>query len=384
MSDSSILYVNAPITKTTRDDDGNLYVYGKLTGPDLDLDGQIMDADWLKAAVPQWFESGANIRLMHQPVAVGVGTELEQDGDDWWLTSKVVDPYAQRLVDEGVLTSYSIGVKSPKLVKDASAPNGRVKGGKIVESSLVDRGCNETTKLVLAKAVEGDVLVEVEGAEVETVEQEAEETDYIQVARDALAQWLVAEANEVRAGTGTARIVRLIANLLGDLDWAEEADEYDDAQAVAAMKAAALHPAPTPSEEDTMLTLSTVADLVKSATADDAPADDQTAVADLRDALGLDDIATALTKAATAEDLQGVTDALEKVAARLAKVEDMASNDGPTRAAPTTDHPANAKRVELLEKAAAYRHTASQVTDRNAAAAYLDLAAQHELTATQL
>jgi hypothetical protein len=38
----------AEIVKSERDADGHLIVYGKATGPDLDLDGQICDPKWLK------------------------------------------------------------------------------------------------------------------------------------------------------------------------------------------------------------------------------------------------------------------------------------------------------------------------------------------------
>jgi hypothetical protein len=50
-------------------DDGHITVYGKMTGPDLDLDEQRMDPEWLAKAVPEWFESGANVREMHKASA---------------------------------------------------------------------------------------------------------------------------------------------------------------------------------------------------------------------------------------------------------------------------------------------------------------------------
>jgi hypothetical protein len=66
----------AEIVKSERDANGDLLVYGKATGPDLDLDGQICDPSWLKSAMPAWMEWG-NVREMHQPIAAGVGVELE-------------------------------------------------------------------------------------------------------------------------------------------------------------------------------------------------------------------------------------------------------------------------------------------------------------------
>lgn len=383
------IHVHAPITKTERGDDGNLYVYGKMTGPDLDLDGQILDPDWLKSAVPEWFETGANIRVMHQPIAAGVGTELELEGDDYWLTAKIVDPAAQKLVDERVLTGFSVGIKGAKLVKDAAAPGGRVVGGKIVENSLVDRPCNETSKLVLAKLVGADLAPAEDLVKVDAMnpgdmgdggeaDEEQLEQDWLEVARHALACWLASEAAEVPEGKGSAYVVRIIAGLIQDLSWAAESDAYDDiAAATDAVKAATLAPAPAPQEDPDMITLSTVADLVKAATADTAGDDDKTAATELRKALGLDDISTALTKAATAEDLT-------KVAERLAKVEETVVTAGPVRAAPHADNPKAAARDALLTKAAGFRHLAGTVTDQALADGYRSLAAEHERQAHQL
>src|SRR5258708_6472566 len=81
----------AEIVKSERDANGDLLVYGKATGPDLDLDGQICDPSWLKSATPEWMTWG-NVREMHQPIAAGVGVELEEIGENWWLKSKCIGP----------------------------------------------------------------------------------------------------------------------------------------------------------------------------------------------------------------------------------------------------------------------------------------------------
>lgn len=150
----------ADIVKAERDEEtGDLIVYGKATGPDLDLDEQICDAEWLKKAMPDWFEWG-NIREMHQPVAAGVGIELEQQGDDWFVKSKCVDPNTAKKIEDGVLKGYSVGIKDPKVVKDAAAPGGRINGGSIVEISYVDRPCNPTAKMAIAKAAGASTALE--------------------------------------------------------------------------------------------------------------------------------------------------------------------------------------------------------------------------------
>jgi hypothetical protein len=141
----------AEIVKAERNAEGDLVVVGKATGPDLDLDQQICDPEWLKSAMPAWMSSGGNIREQHSSIAAGVATELEQRGDAWMVTATVVDPVSARKVEKGVLKGFSIGIRSPRVVKDVSAPGGRIVGGSIVETSLVDRPANPTCTLVLAK-----------------------------------------------------------------------------------------------------------------------------------------------------------------------------------------------------------------------------------------
>lgn len=146
--------VYADIVKHERNADGDLMVFGRATGPDLDLDRQICDPAWLAKAMPDWFSTGANVREQHRPdSAAGVGTELTAQGDGWALSSLVVDPVSARKVEKGVLRGYSIGIRAPQVVKDATAPGGRIVGGTVVEVSLVDRPANPTCTLTLTKAL---------------------------------------------------------------------------------------------------------------------------------------------------------------------------------------------------------------------------------------
>ena len=140
-------------------EDGSMFVYGKATGPDLDLDQQICDESWLKTAMPQWLATGANVREMHSSIAAGVGIELNAEGDDWYLKSEVVDANTMKKVEKGVLKGYSIGIKGARIVKSDDAPNGRIVGGQIVEVSLVDRPANPTATVEIAKAVNGELEI---------------------------------------------------------------------------------------------------------------------------------------------------------------------------------------------------------------------------------
>jgi len=154
--------------------DGTLTVYGKATDDTLDIDQQICDPIWLDKAMPEWFMTGGNIREQHSNIAAGVAEEYEKKSDGHYITALVVDPISVKKVKTRVLKGFSIGIKSPRVVKDNKAVNGRIIDGQIVEVSLVDRPANPNAKLVLAKSVESEEsLVKVEElVETPTIEKE--------------------------------------------------------------------------------------------------------------------------------------------------------------------------------------------------------------------
>ena len=137
--------------KIKRRDDGTIDVYGKATGPDLDLDQQICDPEWLATAVPEWLKSAGNVRAMHQPIAAGVGFELEEIDQSWWLKSNIVDADSILKCDKRVYKGYSIGIANAVVITDKSAPGGRIIKGDIVEISLVDRPANPTALMDICK-----------------------------------------------------------------------------------------------------------------------------------------------------------------------------------------------------------------------------------------
>lgn len=147
----TITNVFAEILKSQRDENGDLIVTGKATGPDLDNDQQRCDPNWLRQAMPKWFEIG-NIREQHGASAAGVATNLTQKGDDWIIDAKIVDPIAAKKVEADVYKGFSIGIKGAHVMKSMDAPGGVITGGRIVEVSLTDRPCNPTCTLELAKS----------------------------------------------------------------------------------------------------------------------------------------------------------------------------------------------------------------------------------------
>jgi len=173
-----------------RGKDGFMYVKGLASDDTLDLDQQICDPEWLKSALPDWFALG-NIREMHQSKAIGKATEMEQTGSGFVVTAKIVDEQAAKMVEEGIYTGFSIGIKNARVIKDNKAPGGRICSGSVVELSLVDRPANPSCVIEIAKSVDG-VLVkgaavsELEKAESPTLNAEAVMTEEPGVATDVL------------------------------------------------------------------------------------------------------------------------------------------------------------------------------------------------------
>ena len=203
------------IVKADKNADGTLMVYGKATDDSLDIDQQICDPVWLDRAMPEWFKSGGNIREQHSAIAAGVAKEYEKKADGHYIHALVVDPVSVKKVDTGVLKGFSIGIKSPRVVRDQKAANGRIIDGHIVEVSLVDRPANPNCQLVLAKSAGGSEMWKVEEliekgaltaseliATAKTIAGDIKKFDQglYDAARQALAQLIVVEANEMDEG----------------------------------------------------------------------------------------------------------------------------------------------------------------------------------------
>lgn len=160
----------AKIIKQEKLEDGTLMVYGKATDDSLDIDQQICDAGWLATAMPEWFKTGGNIREQHSNIAAGVAKELDAKADGFYINVHVVDPVSVKKTETGVFKGFSIGIRSPRVVRDNKAANGRIIDGQIVEVSLVDRPANPNAKLIMAKSV---------GTEIMKVEELVEATEEV-------------------------------------------------------------------------------------------------------------------------------------------------------------------------------------------------------------
>ena len=166
--DGELTFVSFPISKTEETPDGDLVVYGKATDGSVDSDEQIVDPEWAgkgPGGLQDWLATAGNVRVQHQaqrdPAGKGLSVEVGGEGGHW-VKSLVVEPVAKELVRKGVLTAYSVGIARPEIVRDPVARGGRIKGGQIVELSLVDRPANKNCGIELVKAA-GDGTPEFTG-----------------------------------------------------------------------------------------------------------------------------------------------------------------------------------------------------------------------------
>lgn len=160
----------AEIVKWDEGPDGSLYVYGRASTPEVDTDDQIVAADWSGKALQQWLEEAPALRVQHNPsrdpAGSGVSVEVNRDGDGaHWVKAVVDEPVAQRLVKKRHLRAFSVGIAKPVIERDATgkARGGIIKGGRIVEVSLVDSPANRSCFLEIAKAAGDDGHAEFTG-----------------------------------------------------------------------------------------------------------------------------------------------------------------------------------------------------------------------------
>lgn len=383
--------VYADIVKHERDANGDLLVFGRATGPDLDLDRQICDPEWLKTAMPAWFQVG-NLREQHSSIAAGVGQEITQLPDGGWnLKGLVVDPVSARKVETGVLKGYSIGIRSPKVVKDAAAPGGRIVAGDIVEISLVDRPANPSCTLTLAKAAKPGatvrptdldrdrMLVKVEELHDRSAEPLAalqalsvdlgkgdprtQERDIAgaQQAIATIAQLVQAEAQQMADGCPSeACDIELLLSAVRALEW------FIQRERESTMAHVELSDTPDAAKGDDVAKAADPQTAGKAAEAvtekSDEPAAEKTAPAETPDL-------TELVKAAVAE-------AVAPLKAEMAKAMEQPAPGGPVLTRTTEDSTKAAKRELDLAKAAEYERLAGDIVgDPPTRQAYLNKAA---------
>ena len=127
------------IQKVEPQDDGTVRVYGIATSEAVDEQGEIVRADAIRAAIPDYMRFPA-LREMHQLSAAGTTLEAEvcEDGTTR-IVAHVVDPVAVAKVRNQVYRGFSIGGRVTQ--REAGNPN-TITGLVLNEISLVDRPAN--------------------------------------------------------------------------------------------------------------------------------------------------------------------------------------------------------------------------------------------------
>lgn len=172
MAKSQLAHITIPITKRDKNDDGSVTVRGIVTDDSLDLDGQIVDATSAAKALQNWFDEWANIRQQHSPLLAPAGKGISLDFEDGvpYLTAKIIEPTAVKLVNEGVYQAFSIGIADGELdtspMAKQKAKNGILFPSLINEVSVVDYPANTSCKFVMGRKRKGQPIEIVEAVKV--------------------------------------------------------------------------------------------------------------------------------------------------------------------------------------------------------------------------
>jgi uncharacterized protein DUF6582 len=140
------------IQKVEPQDDGTVRVHGIASSEVVDDQGEIVRADAMRAAIPDYMRFPA-LREMHQLSAAGTTLEAEV-GDDGAtrIVAHVVDPIAVAKVRSQVYRGFSIGGR----VTQREAGNSKAITGLVLnEISLVDRPANPEAIFDCWKAATG-------------------------------------------------------------------------------------------------------------------------------------------------------------------------------------------------------------------------------------
>ena len=125
-----------PVAKFDDAEDGSLIVSGVLSTEDVDAQGEVVPAAFIRKAIADYMKKPA-LREMHQPIAAGRTLSVNVDENNVTrVETKVVDKGTIQKVRDGVLRGFSIG---GKWLRDGT---NKLTGLVLKEISLVDLPCN--------------------------------------------------------------------------------------------------------------------------------------------------------------------------------------------------------------------------------------------------
>lgn len=152
----------AEIAKMEAQDDGTVKVWGYASSEAVDSDGEIIAAEAMKAAIPDYMKFGA-VREMHGSNAAGTAIEINVEDDGrTFFGAHIVDPVAVTKVKTGVYKGFSIG---GSVTARDELNKSQITGLKLTEISLVDRPANPDAVFTCYKADKPKDEEEVDKAE---------------------------------------------------------------------------------------------------------------------------------------------------------------------------------------------------------------------------
>jgi hypothetical protein len=147
-----IMRLYGAIQKVEPLDDGTVRVHGIATSEAVDDQGEVVQAEAMRAAIPEYMRFPA-LREMHQLSAAGTTLEAEVGEDGVTrIVAHVVDPVAVAKVRNQVYRGFSIG---GRVTKRAAGDPKTITGLVLNEISLVDRPANPEAVFDCWKAAEG-------------------------------------------------------------------------------------------------------------------------------------------------------------------------------------------------------------------------------------
>ena len=139
----------AEIAKMEAQDDGTVKVWGYASSEAVDSDGEVIAAEAMKAAIPDYMKFGA-VREMHGSNAAGTAIEINVEDDGrTFFGAHIVDPVAVTKVKTGVYKGFSIG---GSVTSRNELNKSQITGLKLTEISLVDRPANPDAVFTSCKA----------------------------------------------------------------------------------------------------------------------------------------------------------------------------------------------------------------------------------------
>ncbi len=313
----------AEIAKMEAQDDGTVKVWGYASSEAVDSDGEIIAAEAMKAAIPDYMKFGA-VREMHGSNAAGTAIEINVEDDGrTFFGAHIVDPVAVTKVKTGVYKGFSIG---GSVTARDELNKSQITGLKLTEISLVDRPANPDAVFTCYKAdkpkdgeeaadkddepadktdeTPADDTEKADGEKVDDKEDETEKTARIELSESEIAilKAVLAKAEKPKDEPVAKSMyqVKSLADVLTSLKWLIDDAAYDDVDA--AVIAQIKESAGSLAESLKALTVSEADKLVDGLAAKADKSDD-------------------LAKAESADELAKAQDALKKSNDALAKAQ---------------------------------------------------------------